>query len=129
MSHNETPHPDEIDHKIALALIETPKFTDQELAKRLNVSRRTISRRKNSATVKALVQQALAFPADEVRRLIKKSFDKIENHLDSTNPKISLAAAIHLTKLSEKILPSDVQEDVELKFIITEGNRRPSNTK
>jgi hypothetical protein len=108
---------DSLDLKIAQALIEDPMRTDVQLAKMLKASRRTISRRKCAKPVREIVKQAFAIPVYEVRRLVNKSLNRIESHLDSENPRISLAAAIHLTKLGEKAIEQDLIEDSDLEFV------------
>ncbi len=103
--------PDEIDRKIANALITRPQQTDIQLARELNVSRRTVNRKRNSDEVRALVVEALSIPADEMRRLTAKSLRKIEEHVDSDNPRISLAAAMHVTRLAADALGEVIRKD------------------
>jgi hypothetical protein len=114
MSQNETkcaPDGDELDLRIAHALISGPRKTDQELAKILGVSRRTISRRRNSGSVQELFKKALDLPTEEIRRLFVKGLQKIEEHMDDSDPKISLAAAMHVTKLATQAVDSLVREE------------------
>jgi hypothetical protein len=109
-----TPLLDEIDRRIfALALIQGPKRTDQEFAEELGVSRRTVSRKRNSKPVQTFVKETLSIPADEVRRLVVKGLQRIEAHLDSEDPRVSLAAAIQLTKIGESLIVGLVKPEVE----------------
>jgi hypothetical protein len=99
---------DELDLRIAHELISGPRKTDQEIAQNLGVSRRTISRRRNSDAVKELLKTAL-------------------EHMDDANPKISLMAASQIAKLAMHAVDPliQVKEKEELIRVYTTswGNR------
>ncbi len=95
---------DAVDAKLARLLIETPAMTDQELADKLGISRQTANRRKNGPSVQKLVRTALAIPEREMRRLTTKALARLEALLDDEDPKIKLAAATALAKLSERLI-------------------------
>jgi len=94
----------EFDRALAVRLIENPSATDEKLAIWLQVSRQTINRHRNSEVVQSLVGEALTIPVKELQRLLAKSLMKIETHLDDSDPRISLPAAVQIIKMSSKLL-------------------------
>jgi transcriptional regulator with XRE-family HTH domain len=118
---------DELDLRIAHELISGPRKTDQEIAKNLGVSRRTISRRRNSDAVKELFKTALELPETELRRLLIKGLKKIEEHMDDANPKISLMAASQIAKLAihavDPLVQADEKEELDRVYTTSWGNR------
>jgi hypothetical protein len=135
MSQNETKsatHFDEVDFKIANALILSPRKTDKELAELLGLSQRTINRRKNSDSVQELLKNALKIPSNEIQRLTVKALRKIEEHVDSDDARISLIASMHITKLAfqanDRISEEPVKEqNYETVYVTEWGNRTESN--
>ncbi len=106
-------NPDELDRRIATSLLSGPKKSDDQLAQALGISRRTLTRRKHSPEVQHLVKEALLIPSDEIRRLVVKGLTKLEEHMDSDDPRISLAAAAHMTKLASQVLEQLIGSDEE----------------
>jgi DNA-binding Lrp family transcriptional regulator len=135
MSQNKPKHAidfDAVDFKIANALILTPRKTDKELATLLGLSQRTVNRRKNSESVQELLQNALKISSSEIQRLTVKALRKIEEHVDDTDPRISLAAAMHITKLAfqanERITEEpEKEQNYEIVYTTQWGNRTEPN--
>ncbi len=91
--------PDEIDQKLVWVLIQNPGATDQEVANTLSLSRRTVSRRRNSNIVQNLLAERLSLPMNEMRRLAVKSLSRLEDLIADNDPRIALAAAATIAKL------------------------------
>jgi len=103
--------PDEIDQKIVHILIQTPAITDQELANLIQISLRTISRRRNSESVKNLLKDRLSIPAHEIRRLVVKSLERLDQSLDSPDPRIRFSAAATVAKLGSQFIDTAVAKN------------------
>ncbi len=102
-SQNETKQDtgDEIDAALAKILVESPAQTNQQIAALLGLSVRTVSRRRGSIHVKALVSAALTIQADEIQRLTRKALNRTGALLDDPDPRIALAAAGISLRLAE----------------------------
>ena len=91
---------DAIDLKIAQLLVEQPSITDKEVAEKLGVSRMLVNRRRNGVAVQDALATALAIPTEELRRLMVKSLNRIEELLDSHEPRLRAMAATQLLRLA-----------------------------
>jgi hypothetical protein len=91
-----------------LLLIESHTSTDQELADKLGTTRQTVNRRKNGPAVQKIIRAALAIPEKEMRRLTTKALNRLEALLDHEDPRIKLASALALVKLSERFMGNNL---------------------
>ena len=94
------PDPDEIDRKIAHSLIQHPGQTDQRLADDLGLSRRTISRRRNSLEVKTILGQVMSLPKEEIQSALLKAVRTVSDLLDHPDPRIKLGAVALIGKFA-----------------------------
>jgi len=96
--------PDELDRQLARLLIESPGITDHEIATRFGLTRATANRRRRAEKVQRLVSEAIAIPAQEIRRLMLKGLSRLEYLIDNPDPRISLLASAQIVKLGSKAI-------------------------
>lgn len=104
--------PDETDRLIASILVEMPSITDEDLSRRLGLSRQTTNRRRRSKTVQDLIAEAISLPSKELRRLIAKGMRRIEALLENSDPRVQLGAANCLIRLTSDHFKHRIAEDM-----------------
>ena len=103
----------EVPLTLARLLFENPSATDSELGAKLGLTRQTVNRLRRSPKVQSLVREAIRLPADEIRRVVRRAFAKLEALLEAPDPRIQLMAATQLAKLMETALQKTLEGAVE----------------
>lgn len=95
---------DDLNRALAIIIIGNPAATDDEISTKLNICRKTANKRRNSPEVRKLVADALSIPKAEVARLMAKALSKMDQLLDSPDPRISFSAANAVLKFGEQFV-------------------------
>jgi hypothetical protein len=109
---------DDLDQSIAAILIASPSMTDAELGDRVGLSRQAVNKRRNSASLKRLLNDQYAISTDNIKRLISKSLKTLEECLDSPDERIRLAAALPLIKLIQNDIQLNPKEDAGPRTVV-----------
>lgn len=116
---------DNLNEQIAILLLSNAGITDHEISKRLNISRATANKRRNSRQVQAILEAVFGDQKTQIKKLISKSLSVVENDLSGEDEQRRSHAALAILKLFSEQLNRHViheQPQQEMVYIAEWGN-------
>ena len=102
-----------LEMNIAQILISEPAVTDTEVAKRLNISRSTVNRKRNAPEVQKIIKEQFLINSEKINKLLFKALAVVDRSLESSDSKEALTAAVTMLRIFGETLSLQLKSNPE----------------
>lgn len=90
---------DEIDRKLVALVVTDPTITDEELGRRVGLSRSAVNRRRSSQRLQTLFKEAIPVFDESLSLILRKAMQTANDLLSDPDPRIRATASLSLLRL------------------------------